>query len=103
MIIALIAFFAIVSVASARQPYLNEIASVYPDVQVLTTTKCQTCHNNGRALNAFGKDYREIVRVSNLEPEEAYTKLAEIDSDEDGVPNLQEMLNGTNPGKADNN
>ncbi len=102
-LLVLVAFFGIVSVASARPPYLNEIAAVYPDNKVLSTTKCQTCHNNGRALNTFGKDYFELVRQSTMEREEAYTQLAELDSDGDGVSNLEEMVNGTNPGKADKN
>lgn len=101
VLLALIAFFAIVRVASARPPYLNELSAVYPDTKVLSTTKCQTCHNNGRALNSFGKDYFEIVRRSTMDQEEAYTKLAELDSDGDGVSNLEEMINGTNPGKAE--
>lgn len=101
VLFALIAFFALVSIASAKPAYLNELALIYPDSQVLNTTRCQTCHNNGKALNSFGKDYAELIRRGNLDRDEAYAQLGEIDSDEDGVSNLEELTKGTNPGKAD--
>lgn len=85
----------------AKPPYLNELAVAYPDSRANSTTKCQTCHNNGKALNAYGKDYSEIIRRGNLERDEAYAKLGEIDSDGDGASNLEELMVGTNPGKVD--
>lgn len=87
--------------AFAKPPYLNELATAYPGSQVINTTKCQTCHNNGKALNVFGTDYSKIVRLGGLERSEAFKKLGLIDSDNDGVSNLEELLKGTNPGKAD--
>ena len=97
----LIGLFVAAASVWAKPPYLNELATSYPDSQVLNTTKCNTCHNNGKPLNAYGKDYVELVKRSDLERTEAFRQLGELDSDEDGVSNLVEMINGTNPGKAD--
>ena len=97
----LIGLFITATSVWAKPPYLNELATAYPDSQVINTTKCNTCHNNGKPLNAFGKDYSAIVRRGNLERLEAFKQLGELDSDADGVSNLVELVNGTNPGKAD--
>ena len=85
----------------AKPPYLNDLATAYPESQVLSTTKCNTCHNNGKPLNAFGQDYSRIVRRGGFERAEAFKQLGLLDSDQDGVSNLAELLKGTNPGKAD--
>ena len=89
------------SFAWAKPAYLNELSVAYPNTNALNTTKCMTCHNNGKALNPFGSDYSKIVRRGNLERTEAFKHLALLDSDQDGKSNLEELLAGTNPGKAE--
>lgn len=86
--------------AWSKPVYVGELASAFPGNQILNTTKCQTCHNNGRSLNAFGSDFGQLKRVG-LERIEMFRQLGALDSDKDGRTNLEELLSGLNPGKAD--
>ena len=56
---------------------------------------CLACHSEGGGtpLNAYGKDFKD--QGKNLA---AFTKLATLDSDQDGISNNDESLAKSNPG-----
>jgi hypothetical protein len=61
-------------------------------------TSCLLCHSDGggSASNAYGKAF--LRAGANLG---AFKKIEAKDSDEDGIPNLKEILAKSNPGKKD--
>lgn len=73
--------------------------------------RCQTCHRSGGVgLNQFGADYFSTFIVSmdpkfrdvkNLSEDEKWKFLLGLDSDGDGLSNLDELIQGRNPGVKD--
>lgn len=80
--------------AQAKAVYLSSLQGAY-SVQV--PQRCNVCHSKtSLALNAFGKDFSELKRQMTLS--EVWTPLGELDSDQDGVSNQEELKNSKNPG-----
>lgn len=83
-------------VVEARPRYLRDFNKNYEDIGDLSALKgfkCGICHVNpkGRGTrNDYGQDLAVVGR--NFEEIEA------IDSDNDGVVNIAEIVAGTNPG-----
>lgn len=73
------------------------------DVSSLARKACGLCHDgffpNRSNLNAFGKDLQADVDIrADLVD---FGLIEELDSDEDGFTNIEEILSGTLPGDAD--
>ena len=76
--------------AFATSSMMGDFTSAYPATAGTPLASCSTCHTSVPALNPYGSD----VRTQGLMAIEA------LDSDGDGVNNLQEIRNLTNPGVA---
>jgi hypothetical protein len=89
--VALVAGSAIATVDLQKQ-----MASKYPDAK----PKCATCHvkpkpKKGEAdVNAYGKDLLATKKDGKFD----FAKIEKLDSDKDGVSNIDEIKKGTNPG-----
>jgi hypothetical protein len=89
--VALVAGSAIATVDMQKQ-----MVSKYPN----SKPKCNTCHVNSKpkkndaVVNAFGKDLLATKKDGKYD----FAKIEKLDSDKDGVSNLDEMNKGTNPG-----
>jgi hypothetical protein len=78
-------------------------ADAFPENRRMLKTKygkavsCGACHANGGGseLNAFGHDWEAAGGDSA-----AFDKIAEKDSDKDGIANKAELVGGSNPGDA---
>jgi len=76
----------------------------YPDAKSLH--KCTTCHmkalpkKDDHELNPYGKDVltKAIVDPKAEKKEIKFEKIEALDSDGDGVKNIDEIKAGTNPG-----
>lgn len=80
--------FALSSVpALANDEYMEQFKSVYPNSPV---QNCKVCHDRKPRLNVYGN---ELVRVGFN-----YAAIEALDSDGDGVSNIDEINKGTLPG-----
>ncbi len=80
--------------AQAKAVYLSSLQGAY-SAQV--PQRCNACHSTTSiALNAFGKDFSTLKR--NMKLSEVWAPLGEMDSDQDGVSNQQELKENKNPG-----
>jgi hypothetical protein len=93
--VALVAGSALASLDAQKQ-----MGAAYPDAP---KAKCGTCHTKampkkGEAdVNAYGK----ALGATKKDPKVAkydFAKIEKLDSDGDGVSNLDEIKKGTNPG-----
>lgn len=95
-IIAIVAIIAILSTAAlasiAWQKVFMDTYKPKPDSE-LAKAKCKICHVKGSELNAYGK-------AINGKPKTAASLKAieKLDSDKDGVSNINEIKAGTLPG-----
>jgi hypothetical protein len=76
----------------------------YPDAKA-KLGKCTTCHvkplpkKEDHESNAYGKDLAKNVLDAKAEKKQYdYAKVEGLDSDGDGVKNIDEIKAGTNPG-----
>jgi hypothetical protein len=75
----------------------KQFGTTYPDAP---KAKCGTCHvkampKKGEAdVNAYGKDLTATKKDAKYD----FAKIEKLDSDKDGVSNLDEIKKGTNPG-----
>ena len=77
----------------------------YPDAKA-KLGKCTTCHvkslpkKEDHESNAYGKDLKEKACIDPKAEKKTYdfTKVEALDSDGDGVKNIDEIKAGTNPG-----
>jgi hypothetical protein len=73
------------------------MASKYADAP---KPKCGSCHVKPKPkkgeteLNAFGKDFFATKKDGKMD----FAKIEKLDSDKDGVSNIDEIKKGTNPG-----
>jgi len=73
------------------------MVSKYPDAP---KPKCGTCHvkpkpkKGEEQLNAYGKDFLATKKDGKFD----FAKIEKLDSDKDGVSNIDEIKKGTNPG-----
>jgi len=95
---SLLALTVLVSSAGyARPAYCGMLLSNYPGARIDNRLRCQTCHN-GRAMNLYGKAFSgEFLRLSKPD---IFKKIGTLDSDNDGISNDQEIIEGRNPGVA---
>jgi cytochrome c553 len=83
--------------ALATMDLQKEFLKKYPDSKV----KCGSCHakampkKDDAAVNKFGAD---INKVKGKDGKYDFVALEKMDSDGDGVSNLDELKKGTNPG-----
>lgn len=83
--------------ASAKPVYLGLLKSEYPQARL--TGQCNTCHGGGPRLNPFGQDFFTLKSQFGLgHMKEVWFRLGPMDSDKDGVPNIDELRADTNPG-----
>jgi hypothetical protein len=78
----------------------------YPDAKA-SLGKCSTCHvkalpkkEGDHELNPYGKDVlaKAVVDPKAAKKEFKFEKIEALDSDGDGVKNIDEIKKGTNPG-----
>jgi len=77
----------------------------YPDAKA-ALGKCTTCHvkslpkKEDHESNAYGKDLlaKAVVDPKAAKKEFKFEKIEALDSDGDGVKNIDEIKAGTNPG-----
>lgn len=84
--------FALTDTASATNGVLDDFTAAYPSTAGTSLDSCSTCHTSVPALNAYGS----AVKASGMN----FSGIEGLDSDGDGVGNLQEIKNLTNPGNA---
>jgi cytochrome c553 len=83
--------------ALATMDLQKEVLKKYPDSKI----KCGSCHTKampkkGEAdVNKFGVD---VNKVKGKDGKYDFVALEKMDSDGDGVSNLDELKKGTNPG-----
>jgi mono/diheme cytochrome c family protein len=83
--------------ALATMDLQKQMGAAYPDAP---KAKCSTCHTKampkkGEAdVNAYGKALGETKKDGKYD----FAKIEKLDSDGDGVSNLDEIKKGTNPG-----
>lgn len=75
------------AVSFAEADDLDKFSATYPNSSL---SGCKVCHTKRPALNAFGEDYKLAGRD--------FAAIEGLDSDKDGVSNLDEINNGTAPG-----
>ena len=85
--------------ADARPRYFDNFNETYEaqgaNMDELSKFRCGVCHINPRGRGKrtpYGEDFRSNRR--------SLAAIEAIDSDKDGIVNLEEILNGTNPGDA---
>jgi hypothetical protein len=79
----------------------------YPDAKA-SLGKCTTCHTKSlpkkedHEMNAYGKDVQTKCIVDSKAEKKTYKfeKIESLDSDGDGVKNVDEIKAGKNPGDA---
>lgn len=86
--------------AQAKPIYFSELQAHYSSMQL--KHRCQTCHGtSGGFLNPYAKDF---AALKAQQEERNYALLFQgieaLDSDGDGISNLEELLQGRNPGDA---
>ncbi len=77
----------------------------YPDAKA-TLGKCSTCHvkplpkKEDHEMNPYGKDVmtKAVVDPKAVKKTYAFEKIEALDSDGDGVKNIDEIKAGTKPG-----
>lgn len=73
-------------------PYLDQAKEIYH----LNSLKCETCHI-GKNLNSYGKDFKNTIKIQK-DITKTFLELNNLDSDEDGVSNYDEIIANFNPG-----
>jgi hypothetical protein len=77
------------------------LASGFPEAQV-NTIRCQYCHaSSSLAMNKFGKDFSKSKNALGLDQmAEVWVAISDLDSDQDGISNVEEINTGRHPGVA---
>ena len=97
-VLAAVAALGVGTAALATMDAQKQFASTYPDAKGLA--KCSTCHTaampkKGQAdVNAYGKALGKADKDGKFD----FAKIEKLDSDGDGVSNIDEIKKGTNPG-----
>ncbi len=73
-----------------------------PANSVLAKSYCVVCHEkaSGGTLNAYGADVKKAMAGSTTVTAAVLAKVEALDSDKDGVKNIDEIKKGTLPGDA---
>jgi len=87
------------ALASAEPPFptawLGQYPSSCPDL-VAAANDCSLCHSTGANLNPYGAALQSTIPMDGALPD--FLAVEPLDSDSDGVTNLQEINNCTRPG-----
>jgi hypothetical protein len=59
---------------------------------------CVGCHTAGVKLNVYGADLKKVLEAAKKLTADLLKKIDTLDSDKDGVKNVDELKKGTNPG-----
>ncbi len=100
----MVAFVGAGSTVLATLDNQKDFVAKYPDAKA-KLGKCTTCHvkplpkKEDHEANAYGKDLAKHVIDAKAEKKHYdLAKIEALDSDGDGVSNLDEIKAGTNPG-----
>lgn len=97
-VIAIIAIIAILSTAAlasiAWQKLFMDTYKPKADSE-LAKAKCKICHTKGAELNAYGQALKGKPKTAA-----SLKAIEKLDSDKDGVSNIDEIKAGTLPGDA---
>ena len=104
-VLALLGSLAIGSTLLGTLPNQKAFVEKYPDAKA-KLGKCSTCHTKplpkkeDHESNFYGKDLTAKAVVDPKAPAKTYdfAKIESLDSDGDGVKNVDEIKAGTNPG-----
>jgi mono/diheme cytochrome c family protein len=66
----------------------------------LKKAKCAVCHTKGKELNAYGEDLKKALGGAKKLTPEILAKVEALDSDKDGVKDIDEIKKGSLPGDA---
>jgi len=71
-----------------------------PEGSALAKANCAVCHSQVPKLNPFGVDIQKAMKElkTNKVTPEVLKKVENLDSDKDGVKNIDEIKKGTLPG-----
>ena len=92
LLVVALGVFALSDTASATNGVLENFTATYPSTAGTALDSCSTCHTSAPALNAYGA----ALNAGGMN----FAGIEGLDSDGDGVSNLQEIRNLTNPGNA---
>jgi hypothetical protein len=95
------AVFAFSMVASMKS--FDALYDIKPD-SGLGKSKCLPCHatvKGGKVLNAYGKDLQSVMKAKGTKKltEDILRGVEKIDSDKDGMNNVDEIKADRNPGE----
>lgn len=103
-VLALLSSLAVGSSLLATIDVQKAFVAKYPEAKA-TLGKCTTCHvkplpkKEDHESNAYGKDLAKTVVDPKAEKKTYdFAKVEALDSDGDGVKNVDEIKKGTNPG-----
>jgi hypothetical protein len=65
----------------------------------LAKAKCQLCHSTGKKLNSYGADLYKVMGESKKLTPEMLAKIEGLDSNKNGVKNIDEIKADKLPGK----
>lgn len=98
---ALLGTFAIASALTAFSKTFNETYKVEKG-SALDKAACMVCHlgAKGGKLNPYGLDVQKEMKIEKQKAvnKQVLTKVEQLDSDKDGVKNIDEIKKDTNPG-----
>lgn len=105
MAVSVLLAFCVGSTLLANLDNQKAFVAKYPDAKA-SLGKCTTCHmkslpkKEDHELNPYGKDAltKAAVDPKAAKKEFKFEKIEALDSDGDGVKNIDEIKAGTNPG-----
>jgi hypothetical protein len=104
--LAVVAVFLLVGSTAvfATMENLKAFDAKYPEAKA-KLGKCTTCHTvplpkkDNAPLNAYGKDLQKTINPKDPKKVPDFAKVEQLDSNGDGVKNIDEIKAGTNPGE----
>jgi hypothetical protein len=91
----------IVTAAMAHPAYVGVFKTKYniSATSALGKAKCQVCHSTGKKLNAYGLDLKKVTDGASKLTPEMLAKIEGLDSNKNGVKNIDDIKADKNPGK----
>ena len=110
-LVGLLGAFAVAVCAPARPWFLDRFRAFYnpPAGSALQKANCRTCHDledGPPGRNLYGAQLEQWVKFPDDEPDKGVTNdvmtyVENVDTDQDGYTNLEEIVAGTLPGDPD--
>jgi hypothetical protein len=105
MAVSVLGAFCVATTLLANLDNQKAFVAKYPDAKA-SLGKCSTCHvkalpkKEDHEMNPYGKDVQTKAVVDPKAEKKTYKfeKIEGLDSDGDGVKNIDEIKAGTNPG-----